>query len=359
MPDPIALSHDQTAFFQANGYVGPFDLDAPELVAAARKLIDEECVEKTSPVYGVVSRRDWHLVARPIYDLCSQPAIVERLASLLGPDILLWRTQMFYKKPGDGATLWHQDYNVPGPFRVPSIDPPVTITAWIALDDATIENGCVELIAGSHLEGRLVGAEAAVTDWSQREIVTEQGWHPQQPITQRHLAHLTGRRRVVDTGQRRELVLRQIDNRSIGDIIRSQPVGDDDIRDLQRQQARLHRAKVAEDHNAEIGFGEPCHLRAVAGVAPTMPDHPLTTISADTETEAIVCRRAAVQRAARHRQIHDRAGNLARLVVAHPVGQILDGREQTDRPNGADRRVSDLDSAVLTSIGRASCRERV
>ncbi|MBK6313572.1 MAG: phytanoyl-CoA dioxygenase family protein [Blastocatellia bacterium] len=164
MPDPIALSHDQTAFFQANGYVGPFDLDAPELVAAARKLIDEECVEKTSPVYGVVSRRDWHLVARPIYDLCSQPAIVERLASLLGPDILLWRTQMFYKKPGDGETLWHQDYNFPGPFRVPSIDPPVTITAWIALDDATIENGCVELIAGSHLEGRLETVKDAGTE---------------------------------------------------------------------------------------------------------------------------------------------------------------------------------------------------
>lgn len=160
----MTLTPEQADFFKENGYVGPFDLEAPDLVAAARTLIDEECVVRTSPVYGVPSRRDWHLVARPIYDLCAQPAIVERLASLLGPDILLWRTQMFYKKPGDGETLWHQDYNFPGPFRVPSIDPPVTITAWIALDDATIENGCVELIAGSHTEGKLETIKDAGTD---------------------------------------------------------------------------------------------------------------------------------------------------------------------------------------------------
>lgn len=159
-----ALTPEQVAFFNENGYVGPFDLDAPDLVAEARALIDEECVTRVSPVYGVLSRRDWHLVARPIFDLCAQPAIVERLAGLLGPDILLWRTQMFYKKPGDGETLWHQDYNFPGPFRVPSIDPPVTITAWIALDDATIENGCVELIAGSHTEGKLETIKDAGTE---------------------------------------------------------------------------------------------------------------------------------------------------------------------------------------------------
>lgn len=155
MSDKATLTPEQLEFFQKNGYVGPFDLEDPELVASVRSLIDESCVERTSPVYGVASRRDWHLVERPIFDLCSQPAIVDRLASLFGPDILLWRTQMFYKKPGDSETLWHQDYNFPGPFRVPSIDPPITITAWIALDDATIENGCVDLVAGSHLEGRL------------------------------------------------------------------------------------------------------------------------------------------------------------------------------------------------------------
>ena len=164
MPDPIALSPEQTAFFQANGYVGPFDLDAPELVAAARKLIDEECVEKTSPVYGV--SRGAIGTSSPARSTIS--AAIRRSSSdsraFWDRTSCSWRTQMFYKKPGDGETLWHQDYNFPGPFRVPSIDPPVTVTAWIALDDATIENGCVELIAGSHLEGRLETIKDAGTD---------------------------------------------------------------------------------------------------------------------------------------------------------------------------------------------------
>jgi non-heme Fe2+,alpha-ketoglutarate-dependent halogenase len=149
------LTPEEIAFFEENGYVGPFDLSAPELVAAARRAIDEELLVRESPVYGGRSGRDWHLVSRLVYDLCTHEAVVERVAGVLGPDILLWRSQMFYKRPGDGVTAWHQDYNFPGPFKVPAIDPAVTVTAWIALDAATIENGCLELIAGSHRDGRL------------------------------------------------------------------------------------------------------------------------------------------------------------------------------------------------------------
>jgi non-heme Fe2+,alpha-ketoglutarate-dependent halogenase len=149
------LTPEEIAFFEENGYVGPFDLSAPELVAAARRAVDEELLVRESPIYGGRSGRDWHLASRPVYDLCSHEAIVERVAGVLGPDILLWRSQMFYKKPGDGVTAWHQDYNFPGPFKVPAIDPAITVTAWIALDAATVENGCVELVAGSHKDGRL------------------------------------------------------------------------------------------------------------------------------------------------------------------------------------------------------------
>lgn len=149
------LTPEEIAFFEENGFVGPFDLSAPELVAAARRAVDEELLVRESPIYGGRSGRDWHLVSRPVYDLCTHEAIVERVAGVLGPDILLWRSQMFYKKPGDGVTAWHQDYNFPGPFKVPAIDPAVTVTAWIALDAATVENGCVELVAGSHKDGRL------------------------------------------------------------------------------------------------------------------------------------------------------------------------------------------------------------
>lgn len=154
MTERITLTPEETAFYEANGYVGPYGIDAPSDVATARRLVDE-LLEGVSPVYGVKSGRDWHLVSRPIFDVCAHPAILDRLEGLLGPDIVIWRSQLFYKKPGDGETLWHQDYSFPGPLNAASIDPPETVTAWIALDPTTIENGCVELVAGSHKEGRI------------------------------------------------------------------------------------------------------------------------------------------------------------------------------------------------------------
>jgi non-haem Fe2+, alpha-ketoglutarate-dependent halogenase len=148
-----SLSSADVAFFEENGFIGPFDLFAADEIAALRKLVDDELLAGESPIYGIKSGRDWHLVSRTVYDICAKDAIVERLAPLIGPDILLWRSQLFYKKPGDGVTAWHQDHAFPGPLNVPSIDPPITVTAWIALDEATIENGCVELVAGTHKEG--------------------------------------------------------------------------------------------------------------------------------------------------------------------------------------------------------------
>ena len=155
------LTPEEIAFFDEHGYVGPFDLSAPEQIAAARHVVDTDLLTRESPIYGGRSGRDWHLASRAIYDLCAHPTIVERLVGLLGPDILLWRSQTFFKRPGDAETAWHQDYNFPGPFKIPSIDPPVTVTAWIALTEATVENGCLEFVAGSHREGRLETVKSA------------------------------------------------------------------------------------------------------------------------------------------------------------------------------------------------------
>ena len=70
---------------------------------------------------------------------------------LVGPDIAIYRS-MFMNKPARQGTLlpWHQDggtgWNL-------TIDPIITI--WLALDPATIANGCVQVIPGSHRLGLL------------------------------------------------------------------------------------------------------------------------------------------------------------------------------------------------------------
>jgi len=69
---------------------------------------------------------------------------------VIGPDFLLWGTTVFGKPAGTGKRVpWHQDGEY-WPIR-----PLATCSAWIALDDATPENGCLRVIPGSHKGNRL------------------------------------------------------------------------------------------------------------------------------------------------------------------------------------------------------------
>lgn len=77
------------------------------------------------------------------------PAMLDMVEPLIGPDIVLWGCQVFCKPPRDGREVpWHQDG------RYWPIRPMATVTAWIALDDSTADNGCMRFLPGSHGAGR-------------------------------------------------------------------------------------------------------------------------------------------------------------------------------------------------------------
>lgn len=83
-------------------------------------------------------------------DLARDPALVDRVAQLIGDDVILWGCQIFCKPGGDGMEVpWHQDGHY-WPIR-----PLATCTVWVALDDSTVENGCLRVIPGSHRDGVL------------------------------------------------------------------------------------------------------------------------------------------------------------------------------------------------------------
>ena len=66
-------------------------------------------------------------------------------------DFALWNSSFFAKPAVNGqATPWHQDGEY-WPIR-----PLATCTVWVAVDDATRENGCLRFIRGSHRSGRLL-----------------------------------------------------------------------------------------------------------------------------------------------------------------------------------------------------------
>ena len=67
--------------------------------------------------------------------------------SLIGPNIQLFHDQALYKPARHGGEVpWHQDN---GYWRC---TPPDLVSIWMALDDADEENGCMNVIPGSHLE---------------------------------------------------------------------------------------------------------------------------------------------------------------------------------------------------------------
>ena len=86
-----------------------------------------------------------HAYFRWAYDLATHPKILDAVEDILGPDVLVWTVSIFPKYPRDpGYISWHQDGTYWG------LDSTRVTTAWVALTDSTVENGCMRVIPGSH-----------------------------------------------------------------------------------------------------------------------------------------------------------------------------------------------------------------
>jgi phytanoyl-CoA hydroxylase len=91
-----------------------------------------------------------HLYSDFFLQVATTPALVEAVRLILGTPLRLYGGQLFAKPAGVGTEVpAHQDMPY-WPFA-----PYEMLTAWIALDDSTIENGCVRMTAGSHKVGIL------------------------------------------------------------------------------------------------------------------------------------------------------------------------------------------------------------
>ena len=83
-------------------------------------------------------------------DFCRGPVFQDLVHDLIGPNVRLYWDQAVYKKPGNPQSFpWHQDNGYT------FIEPQQYLTCWIALVDATEENGCPMVVPGVHREGTL------------------------------------------------------------------------------------------------------------------------------------------------------------------------------------------------------------
>ncbi|HET6742122.1 MAG TPA: phytanoyl-CoA dioxygenase family protein, partial [Kribbella sp.] len=77
------------------------------------------------------------------------PRVVTALTALIGPNVKAMQSMLFIKSEGKPGQAWHQDE-----FFIPTRDRSLT-AVWIALDDATVENGCLWVLPGSQRPGIL------------------------------------------------------------------------------------------------------------------------------------------------------------------------------------------------------------
>ena len=137
------LTRAEADFFVENGYLGPYAAMSPAQMAEVRREIEEKVLSSDGP--NPRSRAQSRHMDQPvIYDLATHPAIIDRIAGLLGPDLVVWATNFWLKAPGAVEIPWHQDINFW------PLEPPVNSSAWIAIDEVTSENACVQIIPGSH-----------------------------------------------------------------------------------------------------------------------------------------------------------------------------------------------------------------
>ena len=93
-----------------------------------------------------------HLVARSdrLRAFVASSTLVGLCADLIGPDVRLYWDQAVYKKPDTDASFpWHQDNGYA------FVEPQQYLTCWIALTDATVDNGCPWVVPGLHRLGTL------------------------------------------------------------------------------------------------------------------------------------------------------------------------------------------------------------
>ena len=145
----MTLSAAQIDRYRKHGLLFPCPVLSPAEAAAC--LGELETYEKSSgePIAGKWRYKS-HLVFPWFDHLMRHPTILDLVRSLLGNDLMVWTTHIYPKEPGDGRFIsWLQDSAHWG------LDSNQILSVWVALTDATRENGCMRMLPGSHHNGQV------------------------------------------------------------------------------------------------------------------------------------------------------------------------------------------------------------
>jgi ectoine hydroxylase-related dioxygenase (phytanoyl-CoA dioxygenase family) len=162
----IQIGEDQVRFYKDQGYlVLKSALSANEVEELRQETIriargdSEKQMRGVEPAGKEVgddeAQRRYLCIHQPhkfsscFHGYLSHPAIVEVLSKVISPNVKCMQSMLFIKAAGKPGQAWHQDEDY-----IPTRDRSLA-GAWMAMDDATIDNGCLWVIPGSHRHGVL------------------------------------------------------------------------------------------------------------------------------------------------------------------------------------------------------------
>jgi chlorinating enzyme len=133
--------------------VTKIEIFSGEEIAGIRQYFNELLAKTLAEGGNSYSISTAHLRYGRVYDILTDPRIVTRIKDLIGEDVIAWGSHFFCKMPGDGKRVsWHQDSSYW------PLTPSMAVTAWLAIDDASVENACMRFIPGTHKLGHLTYA---------------------------------------------------------------------------------------------------------------------------------------------------------------------------------------------------------
>jgi non-haem Fe2+, alpha-ketoglutarate-dependent halogenase len=133
--------------YHRDGFYFPISVLTPGEAREYRRRLEAVETESGGGKLTAEIRQKPHLLFTWLADLVRHPAILDAVENVLGPNLLVWSTSFFIKEARDSAFVsWHQDATYWG------LSEPDVITAWVAFTEATVENGAMRMVPGSHGE---------------------------------------------------------------------------------------------------------------------------------------------------------------------------------------------------------------
>jgi non-haem Fe2+, alpha-ketoglutarate-dependent halogenase len=145
------LTDKQLSDYDELGYLQSIPVLSPDEVVCFRAAIEDTC----RALGGRVTRLDApHLFFRWAWDLATHRRVLDCMEQLIGPNVLLKSTRLFYKfRNSESFVGWHQDG------ITEELKDAYAPAIWLGLTPATAENGCLRVVPRSHRLGLISHAD--------------------------------------------------------------------------------------------------------------------------------------------------------------------------------------------------------